>query len=135
VENAPEFGLILRKYIKKKLILHLHNDSLNVTTRRNGDILSSYDAVFTLSEYVNNRVQEIDFNNKNIKTLYNGIDLNKFNCTFNSEQNLKLNLGINQDDVVLMYVGRLVEEKGVKELISAFNNISFGREVNAKLIV
>lgn len=65
----------------------------------------------------------------------NGIDLdffskNKINLT---EQNtLKNELNIHNNDFVFIFVGRLVSDKGINELIEAFSNI---KESNVKLIL
>ena len=80
VENKPEFGLILRKYVKGKLILHSHNDFLNKDTKHAKAITKSYDQIYALSKYICNRIKEIspqDCKNK-IKIIKNGIDISKF---------------------------------------------------------
>lgn len=134
VENAPEFGIVLRKLVDKKLILHLHNDFLNSDTKLANEILAVYDNVFTLSNFVNERVRRIQNSNK-IQTLYNGVDtaiLNK-QLSFNDKLKIRQRYGINQNDVVVLYSGRLVPEKGVKELIQAFVKIK--EKDNLKLII
>ena len=53
----------------------------------------------------------------------NGIDTTFFDpLLFNSDNkdNLKKELGINQNDLVFVFVGRLVADKGINELIEAF---------------
>jgi len=53
----------------------------------------------------------------------NGIDTDYFNSDFFSEiekNNLRTQLGIQPDDIVYIFVGRLVKDKGVKELVEAF---------------
>ena len=53
----------------------------------------------------------------------NGIDTSYFNPElYSDEQNLMLNneLGIQTDDFVFIFVGRLVKDKGINEMISAF---------------
>ncbi|GAA4114344.1 glycosyltransferase family 4 protein [Aquimarina addita] len=56
----------------------------------------------------------------------NGIDTNHFDPTlYSSKDNnaLREKLGITQDDMVFVFVGRLVKDKGINELINAFNII------------
>lgn len=127
VENKPEFGLILRKYVKGKLILHSHNDFLNKDTKHAKAITKSYDQIYALSKYICNRIKEIspqDCKNK-IKLLYNGIDISKFKLKENdiNIKKLKKRYNIQKNDIVFLYTGRLVPEKGIKELICAFNEI------------
>lgn len=127
IENKPEFSLTLRKYIKGKLIFHSHNDFLNKDTKHAKEILKSYDCVYALSEYICNRICEIDEQEgkKKVKLLYNGVDTKKFeNPPMKEIQEIKKKLKLSQDDIVILYTGRLVEEKGIKELIQAFNKLN-----------
>ncbi|SIQ22294.1 Glycosyltransferase involved in cell wall bisynthesis [Peribacillus simplex] len=70
--------------------------------------------------------------------LSNGVDIhNKFNPNLKSLSKideLRSNLGIDQGDVVFMFVGRLVKEKGIFELLEAFNGIS-KKHNNIKLVL
>ena len=57
----------------------------------------------------------------------NGIDteyFNKSNISQEQQKTLKQELNISDDDFVFNFVGRLVADKGINELISAFNTIS-----------
>ncbi|MCK0124117.1 glycosyltransferase family 4 protein [Gelidibacter sp. F2691] len=57
----------------------------------------------------------------------NGIDTNYFDklkLDSNTQERLKKNLGIDEEDFVYIFVGRLVRDKGVNELIGAFSSIS-----------
>jgi len=57
----------------------------------------------------------------------NGIDTSHFSPTFySSEQNKKLKneLAIRTNDIVFCFVGRLVRDKGINELVQAFTNVN-----------
>jgi glycosyltransferase involved in cell wall biosynthesis len=57
----------------------------------------------------------------------NGIDtehFNKSNISHEQQKTLKQELNISDDDFVFNFVGRLVADKGINELISAFSTIS-----------
>lgn len=135
VENVPQFGLELRKLNPKKLVLHMHNDNLNKQTEQANEIKKAYDEIWCLSNYVMNKVIEIDNDNSNVKLLYNGIDVKKY-LSISSEENTisdyKKRYKISNDDIVVMYSGRLVEEKGILQLLKAFNNCKIK---NLKLII
>jgi len=120
VENAPQYALILKKKFNN-LIFHSHNDFLNIHTNMAQKILNSYKKVFAISSFIQDRIKEIDKNYRNVYTLYNGVELDKFNIEDND--NLRLSLNIKLSDFVYLYTGRIVREKGVKELIAAFNLI------------
>lgn len=65
----------------------------------------------------------------------NGIDLNHFNpneISDNQKKQLKQELKINDEDFVFIFVGRLVGDKGINELIEAFSNL---KSQNLKLLL
>ncbi len=79
---------------------------------------------------VKNDLIEYKITNKPLKVLangnVNGIDLNYFSKDCNSEQiqsKLKKELGIQPDDFVFIFVGRLVGDKGINELVEAFQKL------------
>ncbi|WP_310558789.1 glycosyltransferase family 4 protein [Flavobacterium sp.] len=56
----------------------------------------------------------------------NGINTKQFSAeqvTKSQKQNLRTTLGIQADDFVFVFVGRLVGDKGINELVQAFKNI------------
>ncbi|MCH1547934.1 MAG: glycosyltransferase family 4 protein, partial [Flavobacteriaceae bacterium] len=67
----------------------------------------------------------------------NGIDTSYFDPKlFSIEENtaLKTNLGIKKTDFVFIFVGRIVSDKGINELVEAFDKISLINE-NIKLLL
>lgn len=68
----------------------------------------------------------------------NGIDTSYFDPELFSEEekaNLRDNLGITPDDFVFIFIGRLVADKGINELISAFAKLSEQRKQVKLLLV
>ncbi|WP_445381939.1 glycosyltransferase family 4 protein [Robiginitalea sp. IMCC43444] len=68
----------------------------------------------------------------------NGIDTNHFNPdSISEEQKKKLReeLNLTEEDFVFVYVGRLVKDKGVNELIEAFNKFNFNKKRVKLLLV
>ena len=125
------------KKIGGKHILYLHNDYLNIETSNSKNILNSLDEVWCVSEFVKNRVDEIDVLNNKTKVLYNGIQIEKFNCESCDEEiasKLKKEYNINENDFIVLYTGRVMKEKGVKELVEAFKNFQ-DKHDNVKLLV
>lgn len=122
VENSPEYGQILSKLTDTKLVLHLHNDYLNKETKNAINIFNSYDEIFTLSKFVKNKVDSIDPSNIKTKVLYNGIDILNFH---KNKENIRTinykshSYNFSSEDKIVMFSGRLVPEKGIKELIIA----------------
>jgi glycosyltransferase involved in cell wall biosynthesis len=67
----------------------------------------------------------------------NGIDTNYFNASvFSNAQNqeLKNKLGISETDFIFVFVGRLVKDKGINELIAAFEFLQKEKS-NVKLLL
>ncbi|MFD2698510.1 glycosyltransferase family 4 protein [Mesonia sediminis] len=71
----------------------------------------------------------------------NGIDTSHFDPLLyddNSKNELRETLGISNEDFVFIFVGRLVSDKGINELVQAFQNLKLKggiSEQNAKLLL
>ena len=68
----------------------------------------------------------------------NGVDVNYFSPTSVSEkekEKLKSSLGILENDFTFVFVGRIVADKGINELIKAFDTISFQNNAIKLLLV
>ena len=68
----------------------------------------------------------------------NGIDVNHFDPALFSDEsnlNLKKQLNISEDDFVFIFVGRLVKDKGINELISAFKTLQNMHSQTLKLLL
>ena len=67
----------------------------------------------------------------------NGIDTSYFDpelFSIKDNEYLKTNLGINKTDFVFIFVGRIVSDKGINELVEAFHKICLVKE-NIKLLL
>ena len=79
-----------------------------------------YDRVITISEFCKKPwLKWLD--NDKISVLRNGINLNEFNKDFSVEERnvMRNKFSVSEEDFLLIYCGRIVESKGVKELIDA----------------
>lgn len=122
---------------KSKIVLHLHNDVLNVSTPYAKKICSLFDEIWTVSEYIKSRVDEIDSNiSKKTKILYNTIDFSYFSNKLSKKEiiTLREKYGCKKNDFVFIYVGRVIEGKGVLELLEIFKRIN-KKYNNTKLII
>ena len=129
VENIGKFIPIIKRVTDSKVVLHLHNDYLNVDTENGENIVEACDNIWCVSEFIFERVRKIIKNGseKNkVKLLYNGIDLSEMKKQLSKEEkeNIKRQYNINNDEKVIIYTGRLMPEKGVKELIQAYIELS-----------
>ncbi len=88
-------------------------------------------AIYPEGQGVKNDLIQYKITNKPLKVIangnVNGIDMDYFNpILFSEEQNhlLKTSLQMTPDDFVFIFVGRLVGDKGINELITAFHKLS-----------
>ncbi len=117
LENSPGHAYKLSQRGFKNLILHLHNDLLNSNTRYHDEIFKANIKILTVSNYIKERVSSIQPCDK-IQTVYNGIDLKHFSSKSLSPISRK-KMGFSEKDFVMIYSGRINNEKGISELIDA----------------
>lgn len=130
IENESKYVLPIKKNLYAKVILHQHNNYLNKVNKINKKIINDTDLIITVSDFVRNSILKIN-NKANVITVYNGIDLNKFKR--NKDYTLMEKLNISEQDIVIGYIGRIVPEKGIKELLEAFSY--FQNKYRAKLLL
>lgn len=131
LENRPGYALKLSQRGYKNIILHLHNDLLNNNTPYYKEIFNSLNKIITVSKYIKSRVETIGLSNK-ISVVYNGIDTKLFHPS-NNRNKYRNKLGINKDDYIIIFTGRLIEQKGIKELLQAILLLKEYHEI--KLII
>lgn len=129
LENRPGYALKLKENTTCKLVHHLHNDLLNSKTKHAMDIYDAASRIITVSDYIASRVRTINTNDNKCIIVHNGIDTK----TFNKEVSPAHIPSINNEDFVLLFSGRINNEKGIEELISAMTII--GRDYPIKLLV
>ena len=120
MENRPSYALKLRKETNAKLICHLHNDLLCYNSGNAIEIYDSLDRIITVSNYITNCVKTINKTDKKCITVYNGINLQAFST--NRRFLIKREeLNLLPNDFVLVYSGRINQEKGILELVKAMS--------------
>lgn len=135
IESDNHFVIPIKKVTKAPIILYLHNDKLNSEVKNSTEILNLCTYVLTVSEYIKRRVLTVNskLDNKVISIL-NGIDTQKFKIenkkTIREELRKKYNIETN--DFVFLFTGRIEPNKGVLELVKAFNMID---DKNVKLLI
>ena len=118
----PQYGPMIKKVSNSKLVLHLHNDYLNIDSFKSKENYSSYDKILCVSDFISNRVRAVGNTNDNkVFTLYNGIDLERFYNNSKSNNDIFTKYKIEKNKFNIIYSGRVCPEKGVENLIDAFN--------------
>ena len=117
LENRPGYARKLSERGFGNIVLHLHNDLLNDTTRHHQQVFNSLSRILTVSEFIRSRVASIQPSDK-IITVHNGIDLSRFSSA-SSPAIARADIGFTDNDFVLVYSGRINRDKGISELIDA----------------
>ena len=132
IENRPPYSLKVKKVSSAKIIYHIHNSKLTKESRYAEELYYAADQIICVSDFITNEVKSIVPNDKKCVTVHNGIDLNAFSPNIKSSICRK-NMGLTEDDFVLLFSGRINREKGISELLDAF--LSLKELSNIKLLV
>ena len=130
IENRPAFVLKLFGKTNAKLVLHQENDYLNNHLSACSEIYQKYSCIINTSSYVTQRVHTIAPNDSKCKTVLNGIDTHHF---YNAQAAPRQQFGLENDDFIIVFSGRLTAEKGIMELIHAIKHIQV--ELPYKLLI
>jgi len=103
------FKSYLKYFKKEQMILHFHHSG---NSDKNTD--NTFSTFLGVSNFVVEKFKK-DSSIKDCQILKNGINLDKFKkeLSLKEKKQIRKNLGIQDDDFVVLYCGRLVEEKGV----------------------
>lgn len=134
ISNANKFDLIINESSnfyafkkvakivgKDKLVAHLH-----CYVKADKYLDDSYGNIITVSEYIKNKWLETSKIDKTkVHVLKNGISTEKFIKGISIEEKNKLRKQLNlcEDDFIVLYCGRIVPVKGIKELMQAIIKI------------
>ncbi len=119
LENRPGFALDMRRRTDAKIVMHQHFDSLNVETYMSRDICRSLDAVLGVSSYICRRVEAIG-TPVDTYVVHNGIDRELFTSATPARRE---DFGLNKDDFVMVFTGRVSPIKGIGELVHAMTQL------------
>lgn len=131
LENHPTQFLALKwreNYIKYKgrYFYHCHNEFPG--TYGCLEVIKNTEKIICVSKYISNTLAVyLEMSPEKFCVLRNCIDFNKFNRKFLNQEKLELRkkYGIRDNEKVLLFTGRIVPEKGVKELILALKKLRY----------
>ena len=130
LENRPSYALKLRTMTNAKLVYHLHNEKLTTQTPSYQDIYDASSLIICVSDYISQSVKSINIHDNKCITVHNGIDLHSFKSP---KRISRTDVGLSDDDFVIIYSGRINPEKGIMELTEAFSQLT--NYPNIKLLV
>lgn len=118
LENRPIVAIKLSRKCKTPIISHIHTNLVNPNSRKKEDIIRTTSKFLVVSNYIKQQIESIG-TKTNVEVIYNGLDTQCFNIN-NVTPIPREQLGFKNNDFVAIYTGRIVPQKGVKELIQAF---------------
>lgn len=121
-ENRPGYAYKMSKRGINNLILHLHNDYLHKGSKYDKLLFDSYKKIITVSDYIKQRVQTIKADDK-VQTVYNGIDNKSFSNPHLKQCINRKDVGLSNEDFVIVFSGRINKDKGISELIDAMQEL------------
>ncbi|HBX23876.1 MAG TPA: hypothetical protein DEF34_09645 [Desulfotomaculum sp.] len=86
-------------------------------------VLNKSDQVVAVGDDLAKKASALLTTNKGIKVVYNGVDTGMFDTCMNQAQ-AKTDLGFAPADRIILYVGRIIRQKGVFELLDAFTRLT-----------
>jgi glycogen(starch) synthase len=138
-------GVAIKKELGLPLVFHVHSTERGRTSGKGSDVVSNIehrggqmaDLVITVSHAMKDELTELGFPNDKVKVCYNGVDPEKYSPNQVSEEKkntLRQEYGLNENDLMALFIGRLVWVKGVDKLIMAMPEV-LKKVPNAKLVV
>jgi glycosyltransferase involved in cell wall biosynthesis len=118
LNNRPGYAETIIGQTKAKLVYNLYNDKLNNTTRNHQIIFDGASLIISTSAYITNRVKTIKDDPQKCVTVYSGIELDKFKQGAKTKT-ARESIGLSPSDFVMIFSGRVTQEKGILELIEA----------------
>lgn len=122
IKNGKKFVRPISKITTNNLCLQLHNDILNENIYKAEETYNKCIKILVNSNYIKNRVLTLrNAENKNIFIQKNCTDISLFNRNLYTEEvgSLKKKFKINKNETIILFSGRTIPEKGIKELIMA----------------
>lgn len=129
--NVIGYKEMMKKFPYEKNIVYLHGTALMAQ-----ELQEVYKYFIVVSDYVGNIFKRSNLLTPDrIKVLKNGIDYKSFVQTISQEEKraLREKYKIQQEDITIMFCGRTVKEKGIKELLLAFKNMK--NRDNCKVVI
>lgn len=120
---------VAKGYRREQFANHIHIHYLPPE-----NIVENYGHVIGVSEFVTEEYLKVCKTPVKAHVLKNAIDVDRFSQKVTEEQkrSIKKKLGLSETDFVILYVGRIMEIKGVLELMQAVTSL---KDTNIKLLI
>ena len=138
-------GMIVKKKLGIPLVFHVHSTESGRSVGGGSSTIKNIefeggqfaDCVITVSYAMSDELKKLGFPRDKIRVCWNGVDPNKYDPqSISSEEriNFRRRYGIEDNENLLFFIGRLVTVKGADNLVRAMPSI-LGDFPNTKLII
>jgi glycosyltransferase involved in cell wall biosynthesis len=138
-------GITVKKESGLPLAFHVHSTEQGRTMGNGSSVVSNIelragnmaDMIITVSYAMKDELIQLGFPKDKIEVSYNGVDPQKYDpsvVTPEQTKRIRAFYGIKDDDLMILFLGRLVGVKGVDKLIMAMPHI-LPKYPNAKLVI
>ena len=138
-------GVTVKKESKLPLVFHVHSTEKGRTLGNGSSVVSNIelrganmaDMIITVSYAMKDELIQLGFPREKINVSYNGVDPEKYNparVTAAQVRKIKESYGLKDDELMILFLGRLVGVKGVDKLIMAMPHI-LSKFPKARLVI
>jgi len=138
-------GMVVKKELNIPLMFHVHSTEIGRSMGRGSHAIEDIeyeggqtaDCVITVSHAMSDELQKLGFPQDKIRVCWNGVDPSKYDperITVEQKMQLRRGYGVNDDEHLLFFVGRLVNVKGVDNLTKALPSV-LQEFPNTKLVI
>ena len=138
-------GTAVKRELGLPLAFHVHSTEKGRTLGHGSDVIYNIelrggnlaDIIVTVSNAMRDELITLGFPAEKIRVMYNGVDPQKYSMQQVSREKIleiRQRYGLKDDDLMILFVGRLVWVKGVDKLVGAMPHV-LHKIPNAKLVV
>lgn len=137
-------GITVKKESGLPLAFHVHSTEKGRTLGNGSEVVNNIeshgaraaDLIVTVSYAMKDELLKLGFPKDKIQVCYNGVDPQKYNPkTINKQtKELRSSYGLKDNDLMILFIGRLVGVKGVDKLIMAMPHV-LQKIPNARLVI
>jgi len=138
-------GIAIKRELDLPFVFHVHSTEKGRTMGNGSEVVSNVelraaqtaDMIVTVSNAMKEELIGLGFPAEKIKVIYNGVDPQKYNREEVSDEKVRAvrqQYGLKDNDVMVLFLGRLVWVKGVDKLIAAMPHV-LQKTPNAKLVI
>jgi glycogen synthase len=138
-------GIAIKRELSLPFVFHVHSTEKGRTMGHGSEVVSNIelraaqnaDIIVTVSNAMKGELIGLGFPAEKIRVVYNGVDPQKYNREHVSDEKVRKirhQYGVKDDDLMVLFFGRLVSVKGVDKLIAAMPHV-LQKVPNAKLVI